>query len=122
MSASACTWTDTERSARSGTRTRMPLRARDFKSLVSTDFTIRAAHDTPAILTKAGCSGALRRVRAAPRRARAGSHGFATRASPPMRHDEAPMNPVYDVFIIGAGQAGIPLAHSLARAGRRVAL
>lgn len=32
------------------------------------------------------------------------------------------MNPVYDVFIIGAGQAGIPLAHSLARAGRRVAL
>lgn len=32
------------------------------------------------------------------------------------------MNPVYDLFIIGAGQAGIPLAHSLARAGKRVAL
>jgi pyruvate/2-oxoglutarate dehydrogenase complex dihydrolipoamide dehydrogenase (E3) component len=28
----------------------------------------------------------------------------------------------YDVLIVGAGQAGIPLAHDLARAGRRVAL
>ncbi len=30
--------------------------------------------------------------------------------------------PGYDVFVIGAGQAGIPLAHALAKAGRRVAL
>src|SRR5262244_705520 len=29
---------------------------------------------------------------------------------------------LYDVLIIGAGQAGIPLAHALAKAGRRVAL
>lgn len=28
----------------------------------------------------------------------------------------------FDVFVIGAGQAGIPLAHALAKAGRRVAL
>ncbi|MEO8053521.1 MAG: mercuric reductase [Acidobacteriota bacterium] len=28
----------------------------------------------------------------------------------------------YDVFVIGAGQAGIPLAHALAKAGKRVAL
>src|SRR5215470_18711940 len=28
----------------------------------------------------------------------------------------------FDVLIIGAGQAGIPLSHALARAGRRVAL
>lgn len=28
----------------------------------------------------------------------------------------------YDVIIIGAGQAGVPLAHSLAKAGRRTAL
>ena len=28
----------------------------------------------------------------------------------------------YDVIVIGAGQAGIPLAHALARAGRRVAI
>ncbi len=30
--------------------------------------------------------------------------------------------PGYDVLVIGAGQAGIPLAHALAKAGRRVAL
>lgn len=30
--------------------------------------------------------------------------------------------PTYDVFIIGAGQAGLPLAHALAKAGRRVAV
>src|ERR1700694_4903007 len=30
--------------------------------------------------------------------------------------------PQYDVFIIGGGQAGIPLAHALAKAGRSVAL
>jgi pyruvate/2-oxoglutarate dehydrogenase complex dihydrolipoamide dehydrogenase (E3) component len=30
--------------------------------------------------------------------------------------------PIYDVFVIGAGQAGLPLAHALAKAGRRVAL
>src|SRR5438309_8771788 len=28
----------------------------------------------------------------------------------------------YDILIIGGGQAGIPLAHALARAGKRVAL
>lgn len=28
----------------------------------------------------------------------------------------------YDVFIIGGGQAGIPLAHALAKAGKRVGL
>ena len=28
----------------------------------------------------------------------------------------------FDVLIIGAGQAGIPLAHDLAKAGKRVAL
>ncbi len=32
------------------------------------------------------------------------------------------MNGDYDVLVIGAGQAGIPLAHALAKAGRRVAL
>jgi pyruvate/2-oxoglutarate dehydrogenase complex dihydrolipoamide dehydrogenase (E3) component len=31
-------------------------------------------------------------------------------------------NTGYDVLIIGGGQAGIPLAHSLANAGKRVAL
>ncbi len=30
--------------------------------------------------------------------------------------------PIYDVFVIGAGQAGIPTAHALAKAGKRVAL
>ena len=30
--------------------------------------------------------------------------------------------PIYDVFVIGAGQAGLPLAHALAKSGRRVAL
>lgn len=30
--------------------------------------------------------------------------------------------PIYDVFVIGAGQAGLPLAHALAKAGRRVAV
>src|SRR5688572_22237286 len=29
---------------------------------------------------------------------------------------------MYDLLIIGAGQAGIPLVHDLAKAGRRVAL
>src|SRR5438876_8607140 len=29
---------------------------------------------------------------------------------------------LYDVLIIGGGQAGIPLAHALARAGKKVAL
>lgn len=33
-----------------------------------------------------------------------------------------PQNTDYDVLIIGGGQAGIPLAHDLAKAGRRVAL
>ncbi|MFI5197065.1 MAG: mercuric reductase [Thermoanaerobaculia bacterium] len=30
--------------------------------------------------------------------------------------------PFFDVFVIGAGQAGLPLAHALAKAGRRVAV
>ena len=30
--------------------------------------------------------------------------------------------PKFDVFIIGAGQAGIPLAHALTKAGKRVGL
>ena len=34
----------------------------------------------------------------------------------------SPAGPLFDVFIIGAGQAGIPLAHALAKTGKRVAV
>jgi pyruvate/2-oxoglutarate dehydrogenase complex dihydrolipoamide dehydrogenase (E3) component len=42
-------------------------------------------------------------------------------SAPPFPPDSMP-EPQYDVFIIGGGQAGIPLAHALAKAGRSIAL
>ena len=53
---------------RSGTRTRTPFRARDFKSRASTDFAIRVCHEAPheATIVRAG----IKRKTGAPKRSR----------------------------------------------------